>query len=557
MSRTARAAWPALTIAAGLLTSIAVPTVVSGGSSVLLVVRAAVLLLLLLAVAGVLGAIAVSTDAQVQEARRSRLLDAAAIAAAVWTVAAAVTAFLLYLEQAPALDSPAFGPGLVTFVADVAVGRTWLLAAAAAAVLTALLVAVRSSRGVVVLALLSAAAVVPLALQQAMVGAPVAVERSIASAAFLQLLALLTWSGSAVVGPTPRALRPICFAVVGLGTAVVWPDLVAEGMTGPGVVAAGAVLLVAGALAVASAVARLPRAVQGIEVALLGAALGLGVAGAVTRTAPPVPARTTPAEILTGSALPAPSSIGALVGTWRPDPLWAVASAVLLVGYLVVLRRGRMPWARARTASWVAGTAVLAWVTSGGPARYQEVDLPVHLAQHLVLLLLVPVLLAGGAPARLLAGARPRREPLVRPVTALLLAVLAVGGLYGTAALRWSVADPVGAELAVAACSGVGCLLVQALGRPGRFRSSAIVCALVLLVAETGGAVLLGTGSALLAPDWFGAMGWGTDALAAQRAGALAAWPVAAVPTVLLLIAAVRSPRPATAALSRRVAVAS
>jgi putative copper resistance protein D len=47
-------------------------------------------------------------------------------------------------------------------------------------------------------------------------------------------------------------------------------------------------------------------------------------------------------------------------------------------------------------------------------------------------------------------------------------------------------------------------------------------------------------GEGLLLADWYGAMGWGTDALADQRVGGGIAWSVGELPTVsLALIVAV------------------
>jgi putative copper resistance protein D len=49
-----------------------------------------------------------------------------------------------------------------------------------------------------------------------------------------------------------------------------------------------------------------------------------------------------------------------------------------------------------------------------------------------------------------------------------------------------------------------------------------------------GLAIMSGTG--LLLSDWYGAMGWGTDALADQQLGGGIAWSVGEIPTVALAI---------------------
>jgi hypothetical protein len=57
---------------------------------------------------------------------------------------------------------------------------------------------------------------------------------------------------------------------------------------------------------------------------------------------------------------------------------------------------------------------------------------------------------------------------------------------------------------------------------------------------EAAGGLGLLLGPGLLQADWFGALGWGTDALAAQRAAGAAGWAVAAVPTLVLLAVLLR-----------------
>ena len=170
-------------------------------------------------------------------------------------------------------------------------------------------------------------------------------------------------------------------------------------------------------------------------------------------------------------------------------------------------------------------------------------------------LLVVPLLLAGGAPLTLLqrargTGSRWTSARLVEPRLAVVLGVLLLLVLVATDVLRWTLVDPLGAELAVLLCLAVGVLLVGALLRPAVQQRTAVIAAAVLLLLETGAAVALATGSGLLQADWYGAIGWGSDALAAQRAAGVVGWAVAAPPTLVLLAVTARRGRlrtPATA----------
>ncbi|WP_375405258.1 cytochrome c oxidase assembly protein [uncultured Amnibacterium sp.] len=586
MHRAARVAWPALTFLVAIVSALVVTTALAGGADGLLVARVAALIVLDLATGAVLGILAaVLLVLPLDDARRERLLDVAAGAAAIWTAAAATTMFLLYLGAAPAVSDPAFGSGIVTFVADVAIGRTWLLSAVGAAVLTAALLAVRSPAGIAVLAAAAVLAVIPEALQGPSTGDPLATARSIAGADLVQLTGTGAWIGLTVLAVAldapPAVRRRVCALSVVIGIAVVGATVLRAPLeSGDGVPTAALLLPVIAlvcALGVAVAGSRTPsRGLLRVALLLLAGVSGFTSGTAVGRRAPLQPAaRSTPAEILTGSALPAPMSPGRLALDLRPDAVWLVVGAALLGAYVagvVVLRRRGGTWPTGRVASWIVGLVLLGWLTSGGIAVYQEVLLSTRLVQHAALLLPVPLLLAGGAPLQLLRRVGPgsdgvgsiragllavARAPLVavvtRPVPAAVIAVVVVGAVDGTGLLRWSLTDPVGAEAVVALCLVAGALVVASCVSGDASRRVAVTVAVVLLVVEAAGAAVLALGSGLLLASWYGAMGWGTDALADQRAGASAAGVILLVSTGVLLLAAARK-APRGAARPRPVA---
>lgn len=105
-----------------------------------------------------------------------------------------------------------------------------------------------------------------------------------------------------------------------------------------------------------------------------------------------------------------------LLGTWSADPGTIALLALAAALYLAAARRTRRPWPAWRTCSFLAGLLVLATALLSGVDGYGEDLLSVHMTQHLLLILLAPALLLGGAPVGLaLVGSPPRiRAALAR-----------------------------------------------------------------------------------------------------------------------------------------------
>jgi putative copper resistance protein D len=130
-----------------------------------------------------------------------------------------------------------------------------------------------------------------------------------------------------------------------------------------------------------------------------------------------------------------------LVLDWSLDPLPAIALVVAVVLYAGGVRRlGRRhrPWPRARTASFVAGCAVVAVALLSGVAAYDQSHFSVHVVQHLLLAMVAAVLFALSAPVTLAlqAGSRTTQRrvlavlnsKVVRAVTHPVPALLLFGG---------------------------------------------------------------------------------------------------------------------------------
>ena len=140
------------------------------------------------------------------------------------------------------------------------------------------------------------------------------------------------------------------------------------------------------------------------------------VAVRLSSTAPPTNADagadafTTERAVLGFNPPPAPNPVRLLVTTWRPDGFWIVIVAGLLALYIAGYRRLRTrgdAWPPMRLISWMLGCALLTYCASGPLGVYGHILFSAHMAQHLLLVLVTPILLVGGAPTTLALRALP------------------------------------------------------------------------------------------------------------------------------------------------------
>lgn len=235
---------------------------------------------------------------------------------------------------------------------------------------------------------------------------------------------------------------------------------------GAGVLAKAVVLVGLGLL-----VARLRRGVRTgtrtglarltlVELGLMAVAVGLGVA--LGRTPPPVPDTlyTSLAESVLGGPVPPAPTLSRLLLSFTPSGVGflvvGLGGAAYAAGLLTLRRRGDH-WPVLRTVAFVLGLVVVGYATFGGLGTYARVMFSAHMASHMALSMVAPILLVCGAPLQLalraLPGAdvpgalgprqllaraldsRPARL-LLHPVTAALLLVgslyvVYLGGLFG------------------------------------------------------------------------------------------------------------------------------
>jgi cytochrome c oxidase assembly factor CtaG len=154
------------------------------------------------------------------------------------------------------------------------------------------------------------------------------------------------------------------------------------------------------------------------EVVLMAATFGLSVA--LSRSAPPVPQTpitADPRHALLGFPYPPPATVRNYLTGFEPDWLFLGVSVVAAGLYLAGVRRLRYRgdrWPAGRTVAWLAGCALLAWVTSGGPNVYGSVQFSTHMILHMGLMMYIPFPLALGAPVLLALRALPSRDDASR-----------------------------------------------------------------------------------------------------------------------------------------------
>ena len=534
----------------------------------------------------------------------TRAVRVAGVSAGVWTVAALLVLVLTAMDVVGAAPGASgFGAQFAQFAQEIDLGRALLVTTVLAAVVATAGAAATGPAGAAAGAVVALLALLPLSLSGHASGS--ASHQTAVSSLAMHLVGVTVWvgglavvllvapltgrrragaAGERAVDLTVLASRYStvalwCFAAVALSgvlNAAVrlggW-----SGLDSPygALVVAKVVALVA--LGVVGALHRRrtlpllatrPRAFGRIaagELLLMGAATGLGVA--LSRSPTPVPddnPTATVAEDLLGEAAPPAFTVGRWFTETSPDLLWIVITALLLVGYLLGVRRMRQrgdSWPVGRTIWWVAGCLALAFVTSGGPAAYGRVAFSTHMLQHMLLTMAVPPLLVLGAPVTLAMrsltarrdGSRGAREWLMAVVHSrylavvghpLVAAVLFAGSLivfYYSPLFELALRTHVGHELMMFHFLGTGYLFSSALigVDPGAHRP-AYPLRLILLLATMAFHAFFGValmqGTQLLAPDWFAALDPTADLLADQQEGGDIAWGIGEVPTLVLVL---------------------
>lgn len=320
---------------------------------------------------------------------------------------------------------------------------------------------------------------------------------------------------------------------------------------------------------------------------VLGFAATLGVAAALSRT--PTPGPTPPPTDSTGETaavdevsellgFPAPPDPGS--GAWwkqlwqpYPDPLWPILLVILVIGYLLAVRRvagTQRHWPRHRTLAFLGAVAVLALATSSGLARYAAVSWTAHAGQYLLLALLAPALLLTAAPGRLLTkvtaptSARQPRDlddrdltrwvqswttsrvaaAIRRPVVATSLFVIVVYAGATGPVLELVLRSHTAHVISVLATVAAGLILLRSWSRATT--ASPVPAIMIWLLLHLAASALLWAWPNVLAATWWAkiSLEWALDRAADQQAAASLAAVAGALVAGCALIRVTRTTRP-------------
>ncbi|MEV8353975.1 cytochrome c oxidase assembly protein [Streptomyces niveus] len=376
-----------------------------------------------------------------------RYMTWAAVAAAVWTAAsAALLVFTLSDLFARPVGQVLAPDVLADFVLTDAQGRSYALMAGAGAILATVCPGIGTARWARAALLLAVAGLLPPAFtgHSAEAGNHDAAVTSLA----LHLVGVAVWVGGlalllvaavrrdAGLGTAVRRFSALAFwafvavAASGVVNAVVRLPSAADVFSsryGVLVLLKTVALLILGVLGRWHRQRVLPTVGDGgsrrpfVKLAageLLLMAAAMGLATALSRTPPPgaQTSSLSPAEELLGFPMPPP--LGDFPWTplftqWHFDPLFAFGTAAAALAYLTGVRKLRARgdrWPLGRTIAWLAGLAVTVLATMSGLAVYGKVMFSVHMGQHMILAMTVPILLVLGAPATLALRTLPTAE---------------------------------------------------------------------------------------------------------------------------------------------------
>ncbi|WP_157245068.1 cytochrome c oxidase assembly protein [Nonomuraea typhae] len=302
------------------------------------------------------------------------------------------------------------------------------------------------------------------------------------------------------------------------------------------------------------------------EVVIMAAAMGLAVA--LSRTSPPLPAAPPdPVRDLLGYAMPPELTAERLATLWRLDLFFALVVLAAAGGYaaaVVRLRRRGDAWPLGRSISWAIGVLLLLVFTQSGLATYAPVLFSVHMIQHMGLAMLAPIFLVLGAPVTLaLRAVRPAvrrgdrgpREWIVaalhsraaeivsHPVPAMVIFISGSYALYYTPLFETAMRQPVGHILMNAHFLLSGALFFWVvIGVDPAPRRLPYVAKLGTLMMTMPFHAFFGISMMMMgksvASSWYEQLArpWGSDVLVDQNVAGGMAWAFGEIPTMIVVV---------------------
>jgi cytochrome c oxidase assembly factor CtaG/putative copper export protein len=305
-----------------------------------------------------------------------------------------------------------------------------------------------------------------------------------------------------------------------------------------------------------------------IEAVLFG--LTFGVAVGLGRTPPPPLPIGVPSipEVKIGYDFAGPPTPLRVLFDWRFDLIFgsaAIILAALYVAGVLRLRRRGDAWPTGRTVAWLLGCLALLFVTSSGMGRYMPAMFSMHMAAHMLLSMLVPILLVLGGPVglalRALAAAGRGEPPgmrewllaalhsrvskfLTNPVIATALFVAGFYGLYLGGLFDAAVGSHIGHVVMNVHFLVSGYLFywvvigVDPTPRPiPPLAKVAVVFASLPLHAFF--AIILMSMQTVLGESFYRSLhlSWHTDLIGDQRLGGGMAWAAGEIPLAVVMIA--------------------
>ncbi|WP_372492474.1 cytochrome c oxidase assembly protein [Salinispora arenicola] len=310
--------------------------------------------------------------------------------------------------------------------------------------------------------------------------------------------------------------------------------------------------------------------VAAVETLLFAAAIGTSVA--LSRTPAPIGEDTEDAATaLLGFPMPPPMSVDTLATAWLPEPL-IIAAVLVAAGFYTAgvwrLHRRGDSWPVSRTALWLVGCALIIVATSSGLARYGPLLFSIHMIQHLLLMMLAPIMLALGGPITLaLRALAPSTDPrwpgprewlqtalhsrvsraLTNPVVALVIYVASLYLMYFTGLYELALRSHAAHLAMVGHFLGAGYLFFWVVigvdPAPRRIpHPLKLILVLISMVLHAFLGVTLMQSTTLIAENWWIALErpWGPTPLADQRTAGGIAWSFGELPTVVVLGALMR-----------------